>query len=235
MNAKEKLIVALDVDTYEEAARLIDILKEDVDIFKVGIAPFTAFGDALLCKLSEENKKVFLDLKFHDIPNTVRNAARAAASRGVFMMNFHCLGGEEMLQAAREGAEQGAPDGERPILLGVTILTSMDESGMRKLGFGGSLGDKVMELAGSASKAGLDGVVASAHEVQGIRKNLGRDFVIVTPGVRPEWAAKGDQKRVMTPSAAVAAGADHVVVGRPIIKDDDPRAAARRILEEMEG
>lgn len=235
MKAKEKLIVALDVDTYKEAARLVDMLKEDVDIFKVGIAPFTAFGDALLRKLSDEKKKVFLDLKFHDIPNTVRNAAKAAALRGVFMMNFHCIGGEEMLEAAREGAEQGAAAGKRPILLGVTILTSMDENGMRKLGFVGSLGEKVMELAEAASKAGLDGVVASAHEVQAIRKNLGRDFVIVTPGVRPEWAAKGDQKRVMTPSAAVAAGADHVVVGRPIIKDNDPREAARRILEEMGG
>lgn len=139
-----------------------------------------------------------------------------------------------MMQAAREGAEQGTRDGKRPILLGVTVLTSMDESGMRKLGFGGGLKEKVMELAGSASRAGLDGVVASAHEVEGIRKDLGKDFVIVTPGVRPEWAAKGDQKRIMTPSAAVVAGADHVVVGRPIIRDDDPRMAARRILEEMD-
>ena len=234
MNAREKLIVALDVETYDEAVNIIDALKGDVEIFKVGIAPFTAFGERLLLKISDAGKKVFLDLKFHDIPNTVKNAAKAGASKGVFMMNFHCLGGEEMMKAAKEGAEEGASGGRKPILLGVTILTSMNEKEMKKIGLAGAVKERVLELADSAARAGLDGVVASAHEAWSIKEKQGSKFVIVTPGVRPEWAEKGDQKRVMTPRRAIEEGADYVVVGRPIIAAEDPREAARRIVEEME-
>lgn len=229
MTPKERLIVALDTKTLGEATRLIDVLSPEVDIFKVGIAPFTGFGEELLEKLSESGKKVFLDLKVHDIPNTVENAARLAKEKNVFMMNFHCLGGEEMLKAAVRGGGGG------PILLGVTVLTSMTEEAMKKLGLSGSVEDKVLELAEVAKSSGLNGVVASAKEAKAIREKLGTDFIIVTPGVRPEWAAMGDQKRVLTPKAAIEEGADYIVVGRPIIQADDPLGAAKKIINEMEG
>jgi orotidine-5'-phosphate decarboxylase len=228
-----KLIVALDVETYDEAARLVDELSDRVEIFKVGIAPFTSFGERLLGKISEAGKKVFLDLKFHDIPNTVRAAARAGAEKGVFMMNFHCLGGEKMLRAAKEGAAEGSLSGSAPILLGVTILTSMDDMEMSKIGLAGTVKEKVMELASKAARAGLDGVVASAHEAKELKQARGQGFIIVTPGVRPAWAAKGDQERIMTPARAIEEGADYIVVGRPIIAASDPREATGRILEEI--
>lgn len=166
MNAKNRLIVALDVDSQERCNELIDILSPEVEIFKIGIAPFTGYGHAVLQKLKSARKKVFLDLKFHDIPNTVRNAARAAAAHGVFMMNFHCLGGRGMLKAAVEGAKEGSTvsGNKTPLLLGVTVLTSMSEDDMQVLGFKGSVEDKVLELARIAKEAGLDGVVASAQE-----------------------------------------------------------------------
>ena len=234
MKARERLIVALDTQTFEEASKLIDVLSPEVDVFKVGIAPFTGFGEKLLEKLAEENKKVFLDLKVHDIPNTVKNAAKLAAEKNIFMMNFHCVGGEEMLVSAAQGAQDGATEGKGPILLGVTILTSMTEEAMKNIGLAGSVEDKVLEFANTAKRAGLNGVVASAKEAKAIRAALGDDFVIVTPGVRPEWAAKGDQKRVLTPKQAIAEGADYIVVGRPIIQADDPLEAAKKIISEME-
>lgn len=232
MAAKDKLIVALDVDSVEKAERLIDTLSPEVDIFKVGIAPFTGFGKEILDKLSLDNKKVFLDLKFHDIPNTVRNAAREAAKRKVFMMNFHCLGGEEMLKAALEGAREG---GGETILLGVTILTSMDKDEMGKIGLKGEVEDKVLEFAESAKKSGLQGVVASAKETRKIKEKCGEAFLVVTPGIRPAWASKADQKRTLTPKEALEEGADYIVVGRPIIEAEDPLEAARKITKEMEG
>lgn len=236
MKAKERLIVALDVKTPEEAERLIDVLSPEVDVFKVGIAPFTGYGQVVLNKLEEAGKKVFLDLKFHDIPNTVKNAAYVSAAKGVFMLNFHCIGGENMLRAAVEGArEASAALGKKPpILLGVTVLTSMDESQMKSIGLAGSVEEKVVEFARLARRAGLDGVVASAQEAAVIKENTGKDFVVVTPGVRPDWAAAGDQKRIVTPKKAMENGADYIVVGRPIIQAPDPREAARRIIEEME-
>ena len=236
MKAKERLIVALDVKTPEEAERLIDVLSPEVDVFKVGIAPFTGYGQVVLNKLEEAGKKVFLDLKFHDIPNTVKNAAHVSAAKGVFMLNFHCIGGENMLRAAVEGArEASAALGKKPpILLGVTVLTSMDESQMKSIGLAGRVEEKVVEFARLARRAGLDGVVASAQEAAVIKENTGKDFVVVTPGVRPDWAAAGDQKRIVTPKKAMENGADYIVVGRPIIQAPDPREAARRIIEEME-
>ncbi len=235
MEARERLIVALDVDAQEEAFALVDELSSVVDIFKVGIAPFTGYGSALVEKINKKGKKVFLDLKFHDIPNTVKNAARVSAMQGVFMTNFHCLGGRRMLEAAVEGAKEGsAKAGENPpILLGVTVLTSMDEREMKGIGLSGRLEEKVIEFAKMAADSGLDGVVASAREAAGIKEKIGKDFVVVTPGVRPVWAAAGDQKRIVTPRKAVQNGADYVVVGRPIIKADDPAEAAKRIIEEM--
>ncbi|MGB3112599.1 MAG: orotidine-5'-phosphate decarboxylase, partial [Candidatus Omnitrophota bacterium] len=223
MEAKDRLIVALDVDSTPEAEKLIEVLSPEADIFKVGIAPFTGYGEKILGKLREKGKKVFLDLKFHDIPNTVRNAARIAAKHGVFMMNFHCLGGKSMLEAARKGAEEGSASSghEKPLLLGVTILTSMTEADLQALGMAGGIEEKVMELAALAKNCGLNGVVASAKETRLIKSSLGKGFLVVTPGVRPTWAAAGDQKRVLTPKQAVAEGADYIVVGRPIIHADD--------------
>ncbi|MGB2630363.1 MAG: orotidine-5'-phosphate decarboxylase [Candidatus Omnitrophota bacterium] len=235
MEAKDRLIVALDVDSTPEAEKLIEVLSPEADIFKVGIAPFTGYGEKILGKLREKGKKVFLDLKFHDIPNTVRNAARIAAKHGVFMMNFHCLGGKSMLEAARKGAEEGSASSghEKPLLLGVTILTSMTEADLQALGMAGGIEEKVMELAALAKNCGLNGVVASAKETRLIKSSLGKGFLVVTPGVRPTWAAAGDQKRVLTPKQAVAEGADYIVVGRPIIHADDPAEAARKIVEEI--
>lgn len=233
MTAKERLIVALDVDSAERAEELIDMLSPEVDVFKVGIAPFTDFGERVMGKIAAAGKKVFLDLKFHDIPNTVRNAAEAAAKKNVFMMNFHCLGGEKMLSAAAEGVDR-AGKRKDTLLIGVTILTSMGPEDLKPVGIEGDIAGRVIGLAEIAKKAGLDGVVASGQEARGIKEKMGKDFVVVTPGVRPEWAAKGDQKRVLTPAAAIAAGADYIVVGRPIIQADDPARAARRIIEEME-
>ncbi|MFH1665203.1 MAG: orotidine-5'-phosphate decarboxylase [Candidatus Omnitrophota bacterium] len=236
MQPKDRLIVALDVDTLARAMELMDILSPEVNIFKIGIAPFTDFGQILLDDAASRGKKIFLDLKFHDIPNTVRNAARAAARKGVFMMNFHCLGGSRMMAAALAGAEEGSGRGEkRPILLGVTILTSMQENDMVEIGIGGSVHDKVLRLAGLAERAGLDGVVASAKEARAIKRKIRNDFIVVTPGVRPSGSEAGDQKRVLTPAEAVSEGADYVVVGRPIIEAKDPAAAARKIIGEMKG
>jgi len=230
MEARDRLIVALDIEDKDRALQMIETLSPVVDLFKVGIAPFTDYGHIVLEKLEEKGKKVFLDLKFHDIPNTVRNAAYAAAKKNVFMMNFHCLGGKEMLEKAREGARE---TGGRSLLLGVTVLTSMDREDMETIGLAGTVKDKVMELAGLAKDAGLDGVVASAEETKMIKDKFGKEFVVVTPGIRPEWAASGDQKRIVTPEAAIRGGSDYIVVGRPIIKAEDPLKAAEKIIEEM--
>lgn len=227
MNPRDRLIVALDVDNFEKAEELIDILSEDIDIFKVGIAPFTGFGQALINKLETAGKKVFLDLKIHDIPNTVRNAVRFAVKKGVFMMNLHCLGGVKMLEAAREEANG------KTILLGVTVLTSMEEKDIHEIGLSGTVMEKVLELAAIAEKAGLDGVVASSQEARMIKEKMGKNFIVVTPGIRPELEISGDQKRVLTPKRAVREGADYIVVGRPIIQAEDPVEAARKIIEEM--
>jgi len=235
MNAKDKLIVALDIGEEQKCIELIKILSPEVDIFKVGIAPFTDFGHNILEELSKAGKKVFLDLKFHDIPNTVRNAAFAAAKKGVFMMNFHCLGGASMMAQAVKGAMEGADAGnkKKPILLGVTILTSMNRDDMAAVGLAGTVEEKVVELAKLAKKAGMHGVVASAGEVGRIKEILGKDFLVITPGIRPEWALSGDQKRILTPQQAVTRGADYIVVGRPIIQAEDPLDAAKKIISEL--
>ncbi|MFH1877779.1 MAG: orotidine-5'-phosphate decarboxylase [Candidatus Omnitrophota bacterium] len=237
MNVKERLIVALDVDDFGKAEELIDILSPEVDIFKVGIAPFTSFGQELLDKLNDAGKKVFLDLKVHDIPNTAANAARSAARKGVFMMNFHCLGGRKMMSAAVKAVDEiSAADKTvvKPILLGVTVLTSAGEEDLRAAGFSGTVREKVLELAADARGAGFDGVVASAEEAGEIKRKIGKSFIVVTPGIRLEGDDAGDQKRVLTPKRAMAEGADYIVVGRPIIGAKDPVAAAGRILRQME-
>ena len=232
MRGKDKLIVALDVDTFSRAEELIDVLSPEVEIFKVGIIPFTKFGGEILKKIENIGKKVFLDLKFHDIPNTVAGAAEAGALKNVFMMNFHCLGGRRMMEAARDAVNK-TDFQTRPILLGVTILTSMSEEEMNSMGLNGKVENKVIELSRLAASSGLDGVVASAKEASAIKREIGEKFIVVTPGVRPEFSEKGDQKRVLTPKQAIRTGADYIVVGRPIIHAKDPLRAAKKIIEEI--
>ncbi|MDP2942243.1 MAG: orotidine-5'-phosphate decarboxylase, partial [Candidatus Omnitrophota bacterium] len=193
--ANEKLIVALDTKSLDEAASLVDKLIPEVKIFKVGLGLFTLYGYAAVEMVKDKGGKVFLDLKFHDIPNTVASAVKSASDLGVFILNVHTLGGSEMMRKAAE-AVKGLS--ERPLILGVTVLTSMDQKAINEVGIEKSVEEEVLNLATMARDAGLDGVVASPQETSAIRKKLGKDFIIVTPGVRPEWAARGDQKRIAT-------------------------------------
>ncbi|MDD4878924.1 MAG: orotidine-5'-phosphate decarboxylase [Candidatus Omnitrophica bacterium] len=231
IKAAEKLIVALDVKSLAEAKEMVGKLSPDVRIFKVGMGLFTLCGPDAVALVHDSGARVFLDLKFHDIPNTVAHAVRSAAKLGVFMMNIHALGGSEMMMRAVEAARESE---KKPKLLGVTVLTSMDQSSIGEVGINMKIEDEVVALARLGKDSGLDGVVASPAETSLIRKNLGKDFIIVTPGIRPAGAEKNDQKRVMTPTDAVRAGADYIVVGRPVIETKDPLAAAKKIIKEME-
>ncbi len=233
----EKLILALDVGTADEAAKLVKLLQGRVGAFKVGLQLFTANGPSLVRIIQEKNAKVFLDLKFHDIPNTVAQAVTQACKLGIFMLNLHASGGSEMMKAAVKTAKNNPPTGNafRPILLAVTVLTSLNESILgEELAIQRPLREHVVHLAWMAQESGLDGVVASPQEIREIRAACGEDFLIITPGVRPSWAAPGDQKRIMTPREAIEAGADYIVVGRPILAAPDPARAADRIIEEIE-
>jgi len=235
MEAKDRLIVALDVDTYEKAEKLVDLLSPVVEVFKIGMAPFTGFGDKLIDKVHSSGKKVFLDLKFHDIPNTVKNVSKIAVSKNVFMMNFHCLGGSKMLNFAVEGVKEIVDEKNMsmPVLLGVTVLTSMSEDDLQEIGLAGPVEKRVEEFVKLAKNSGMHGVVASAQEIKRIKELAGEKFIVVTPGIRPAWAVSGDQKRVKTPNQAIEDGADYIVVGRPIIQAEDPLDAAKKIIEEM--
>ena len=235
--SQNQLIVALDVENFAAAKQLVTILSDEVKWFKIGKQLFTAVGPASVNLLHEAEKNIFLDLKFHDIPNTAAGAVASGTNMGANMINMHASGGLEMMRSAREAAakqasELGVP---KPTLLGVTILTSVDEvTFQRDFETQRKLEDQVAYLAELAQKAGLDGVVASPLEIELIRKVCGGDFVIVTPGVRPTWASSNDQQRVMTPAEAIDAGADYIVVGRPITAADNPREAARTILQEIQ-
>ncbi len=201
---------------------------------KVGLEAFTAFGPGLVEEVAAAGARVFLDLKLHDIPNTVRGAAANCARAGAAMFNVHASGGSAMMEAAVEGAERGTqPGAAKPKVIAVTVLTSLDASVLESLGIGVPPEDLVVRWALLAREAGLDGVVASAREAGAIRAACGPEFLIVTPGIRPRRAAADDQKRIVTPADAVAAGADILVIGRPITRAPDPAAAARRILEEL--
>lgn len=213
---KSKLIVALDVDSFDRAATLARELREVVDVFKVGSQLFTRVGPRIVGFIREQGRQVFLDLKFHDIPHTVAKAVESAATLRVAMLTLHTVGGEEMLRAA--AAVPG-----RPKLLGVTVLTSV----------AGDVADEVVRRARLAVDCGLDGVIASPHEIRLIRQAVGEKPLIITPGIRPAGETKGDQKRVMTPAEAVVAGASYIVVGRPIVAATDPVAVARRVVAEI--
>ena len=235
MTAKDKIIVALDVETPEAAAAWSARLKKEVGYFKIGKQLFTAAGPDVVRRIKADGGKVFLDLKFHDIPNTVAAAAVEAVRLGVDMLNVHALGGLEMMQKAAEAVKEEALNrgGERPLLIAVTILTSMNEEALSEAGISTPLAEEVRRLALLAKKAGLDGVVASPMEIRLIKEACSEAFLVVTPGVRPSFAAKNDQRRVMTPAEAVNAGADYLVIGRPITAAEDPESAVSRIVEEM--
>lgn len=237
--AKEKLIVALDVESAAEALRLFGGLRGEAGMFKVGSQLFTAAGPDLVRRLTGEGARVFLDLKFHDIPNTVAAAAREAVRLGVRLFNVHASGGGEMMRRAAEAtAEEAARLGvERPSLIAVTVLTSMDAEALTEAGVtAATVEEHVRRLARLADASGLDGVVASPHEILPVREAVARaGFLVVTPGVHPSAAAYADQKRVTSPAEAVRRGADYVVVGRAILDSPDPARAARAVVEEMEG
>jgi orotidine-5'-phosphate decarboxylase len=231
MLAKDRLIVALDVPSAAQARQLVQTLGETVNIYKVGKQLFTAEGPQLVRDLVASGRKVFLDLKFHDIPNTVAEAVRSAAGLGVSMLTVHASGGSKMLKTAAEAAEQSPG---KPVVLAVTVLTSLSDSDLQELGVSGNVLSQVLRLGALARTAGCGGLVASALEARELRRELGEGFAIVTPGVRPADAEIGDQARVVTPRDAIAAGASHIVVGRPILAAKDPASAAQQILAEME-
>jgi orotidine-5'-phosphate decarboxylase len=226
-----RVILALDVPTLQEAIALAKKTAGALAAAKIGSQLFTAEGPAAVRAMHDLGLRVFLDLKFHDIPNTVAGAVAAARDLGVWMLNVHGSGGPAMLQAAARAA--GGAAGQRPLVIAVTVLTSHTEAELQAtLGTSRTLAAQVEHLAREAQRAGLDGVVASPHEIALIRKACGPEFVIVTPGVRPAGADVQDQRRVMTPGEAIRAGADYVVVGRPISAAPDPADAARHIAEE---
>jgi orotidine-5'-phosphate decarboxylase len=236
VSAKDRLVLALDVDNDREALDLVSEVKELVGMFKVGHQLFTAYGPDIVRKIIGMGSRVFLDLKYHDIPNTVAKASAEAVKLGVSILNVHALGGLDMMRAASEAVTETAEKRNlpRPIVLAVTVLTSMSEQGLRKeLKITRSLQREVSHLARLAQRAGMQGVVASPQEIKMLRRSIRGDFVILTPGVRPAWAGKDDQQRVMTPGEAVAAGADYIVVGRPVLKASDRIGAVKQILDEI--
>ncbi|MCL5104501.1 MAG: orotidine-5'-phosphate decarboxylase [Armatimonadetes bacterium] len=230
---KDKIIIPLDVDTPKKAVALVEMLKDDVGAFKVGLELINSAGLGIFDKIRTAGaERIFYDCKLHDIPNTVAGASRAIAKMGVWLFNVHCAGGFSMMKAAKDAVlEESEKMGVAPPkVIGVTVLTSIDQAVLNdEIGIPGTVADEVVHLAKLAKEAGLDGVVASPHEIELIREACGPDFMIVTPGVRPTGGDIGDQKRVMTPDEAVRRGADYLVIGRPITKADDPRAAARAI------
>jgi orotidine-5'-phosphate decarboxylase len=236
LRLEERIFVALDYDNGDDALRLAEQLGDTIRTMKVGLQLFFKEGPSILQRLQELGFQVFMDCKFHDIPNTVAGASDSVTRHGVYMFNVHCGGGVEMMRRAKEAAEKRA--GEMgiavPKLIGVTQLTSTSQETMNdEIGVAGSVQDCVIRYAQLAKEAGLDGVVASGHEIRAIREACGDDFVTVIPGIRPTWAAAGDQKRIMTPKEALEAGAHYLVIGRAITGAADPRDAALRILEEV--
>jgi orotidine-5'-phosphate decarboxylase len=230
ISPRERLIVALDVSSSAEAQRIVVALGSSIQIYKVGMQLYTAEGPRVVRDLVASGRDVFLDLKYHDIPNTVAAAVREAAELGVRMLTIHAAGGTAMLKAATESARTSSLQ-----VLAVTVLTSMDEPGLHETGVCGKVVDQVLHLASIAINAGCAGVVSSARELSALRQKFGSDFVAVTPGVRPAGTAHGDQARVMTPSQAIAAGATHIVVGRPITAAPNPVVEVESILGEIAG
>jgi len=232
----DRLFVALDVRTAEQALELVDTLRPFTRRFKVGSQLFTATGPDLVRKLVASDLDVFLDLKFHDIPTTVAAAATEATRLGVFMFNMHIAGGREMIVRAVDAvSDTAAKTGtRRPLVLGVTVLTSMDKSTLEETGVSRRVEEQVLSLAKMGAEAGLSGVVTSPREARLIKTSISQSFVIVTPGIRPSDSSNNDQKRIMTPRAAIDAGVDYLVVGRPITAAEQPITAVQRIIGEIE-
>lgn len=232
---KEKLIVAIDTDDYEKAVRLIDSLEESVEIYKVGLENYIASRGKTVDYLKSKGKKIFLDLKFHDIPNTMKSAVTAAVRDGVWMMTIHVSDMEGMRQCAQAAEEEAKRlNIEKPLIVGVTVLTSLSNEDLIDIGCTGNTEEIAIKRARLAKEAGLDGIVCSAREVGKIVEACGNDFVTVCPGIRPKSAEVGDQKRVVTPGQAIENGAKVIVVGRPITKADKPSLAADEIIKEIE-
>ncbi|MBE6112242.1 MAG: orotidine-5'-phosphate decarboxylase [Peptococcaceae bacterium] len=231
----DKLIVALDYATEQDAMALVNQLGDAVSYYKVGLELFLNTRGSVVDLIKAQNKKVFLDLKFHDIPNTVAQAVAWAASLGVDMFTLHSSGGEEMMRKSVETVNEVCErlNIKRPNMVGVTILTSFDEEGIAKVGYKNNIADTVLNLAGLCKTSGMSGIVCSPHEAANIKETYGRDFITVCPGIRPAWAAAGDQKRITTPADAIRIGVDHMVVGRPITKAENPHEAALKIIEEI--
>jgi len=228
--ARERLIVALDVSSAAAAQKIVAAVGESASIYKVGKQLFTAEGPQVVRDLIASGRKVFLDLKFHDIPSTVASAVREAAQLNISMLTVHASGGAKMLRAASEAAANSA---SKPLVLAVTVLTSLSDSDLQEIGISGRVLDQTLRLAALARANGCGGVVASADEARQIRRMVGEGFAFVTPGIRPRSGDVGDQARVVTPAEAIAAGATHIVVGRPITGAHDPAAAARQIVQEI--
>lgn len=227
---RERLIVALDVSSAAEAQRIVTALGDSVQTYKVGMQLYTAQGPGIVRELISSGRKVFLDLKYHDIPNTVAAAVREAAQLGISMLTVHASGGIKMLRSATDAARESNRELK---ILAVTVLTSLNENNLHETGVSGRLEDQVVRLASAALNSGCAGVVSSAHEVKCLRAKLGNEFLAVTPGVRPAGTAHGDQARVVTPAEAISAGASHIVVGRPITAAPDPVQQAEKILLEI--
>ena len=224
MQPRDRLVIALDVSSRDEILRLVNELRGAVGVFKIGLQAFIANGPSIVRELVARGERVFLDLKIHDIPNTAKHAVAEAAALGAFMTTVHAAGGEAMLQACAH---------DSLLVLGVTILTSLDDAELHRIGFAGTAMDNAVRLARLAKSSGLRGAVASPQEIEPIRAACGNELVILTPGIRPSGSDAGDQRRTMTPREAIAAGANYIVVGRPITNAADPRSAASRIIDEI--
>lgn len=230
-NIAKKIMIALDFPDAASAYRLMEQLKDMPCWFKVGMELFYSEGPKLVETIKSEGHAVFVDLKLHDIPNTVKRASASLTRLGADMFNVHAAGGKKMMEAALEGAEEA---GSKPLIIAVTQLTSTDQAVMNEeIGIPGSVADAVLHYAGLAMQSGLDGVVSSAQEAPSIKGVCGDDFLTVTPGIRPSWSAKGDQARVVTPRQALQQGTDFLVIGRPVTQADSPALALTRIIEEM--
>jgi len=237
LSARERLVLALDVNNFKKAEELVDKLIDYVGVFKIGNQLFTAEGTKVIKMVQEKGGKIFLDLKFHDIPNTVARAAEVVSKLGVYIFDIHTSGGYEMMMAAVEASKKSsfALGISKPLILGVTLLTSINQEILEKeIGIKKSLEEQVVHLAKLAEAAGLDGVVASPWEIKALRSACGEGFVILTPGIRPVCKSDDDQKRITTPQEAIKLGADFIVIGRPITNATNPVKASQEILKEME-
>jgi orotidine-5'-phosphate decarboxylase len=237
VRAKDKIIVALDVETAQEAREIIAETSENAGAFKIGLQLFTSAGASFVREVVNGGNKIFLDVKFHDIPNTVAKASIEVARLGVWMFNIHALGGSEMMRQTVEEVSEICDKENlvKPQIIGVTVLTSSNQSTLDEIGIKRNVENQVVSLAQITAKCGLDGVVASPQEIEAIRANVqNNEFLIVTPGIRPDFATNDDQKRVMTPKQAVELGANYLVIGRPITKAKDKLSVIQKIIEEIE-